>query len=190
MPGSGYKCGVADETVLNRCLHCMMLALGGLFYRLIAPYQQLPFSLARLIDVRHTEEFRKKCAREFLAMPTCCLDEGVSLPLRATNASVEDMMSSQTLSVLAMVFSTKSINIAIELDFARASSQRQAMRKRAQSLASMSAKHVLSEIAHQHRCREEYLLRDQNDPILLPGFYEDPALLGQVVIGAEGLGNS
>jgi hypothetical protein len=111
-------------------------------HRLVTPYHQYPYRIAKLVDssLSHTERLRE--ADLFHNRNNCCLDPHFSIPLKSQASTGSQLITDAQL--------TKSIALAFKA-FARAADQRGSQRGRAQSTASAAAKHVVSEIALPHR---------------------------------------
>ena len=140
--------------------------MGQLQSRLVRPYQQFPYSLAKLVDTSMTMNDRREFARTVLATRTCCRDPFFTTPvleqMEQKGGPHAILPGSEFLLDLTNAFAGKCCNIQLELNFARASSSRQAMRGRKHVISSMTAKHIIAECkvshinnldGHQPRCR-------------------------------------
>jgi hypothetical protein len=136
----------------DRKLWCLLTTTGQLLNRLVQPYQQYPLRLARLVDENLPYELRLDEANQFLRTPECCLDEHYSLPLQRKISSPHELLDPGLIhNALVLTFRSKNINIEVETNFARAANQRSSTRGRSQHTSSAAAKHVVSEIALQHK---------------------------------------
>jgi len=148
--------GCDAHAALERLQFCIVSVVGQIWRRLYLPYTTWPWRLASLLDDQLSGDTRLAIATSFTSSPICCMDEGFSLALRVMmdqrNYTADDMMPHGRLhGLLRATFANKNVNLEVETNFARASSQRQAMRGRRHSLASMATKHLLCESQLAHR---------------------------------------
>lgn len=130
------------------------MTIGQLYNRMIRPYVEMPFSLAKLVDSSVSESERIEFANTLLSKKDCCLEKHFSKPVinelrrYGANAVVEN---TALRSDLEGAFRMKTSNLEVELNFSRANSMRIAMRGRAHSMCSLTSKHVGAEIKLAHR---------------------------------------
>jgi hypothetical protein len=131
---------------------CLVTAAAQVLHRLVTPYHQYPYRIAKLVDssLSHTDRLHE--ANLFHNRNNCCLDPHFSIPLKSKASTGSQLITEERLTKsITLAFMTKNINIEVETNFARAANQRGSQRGRAQSTASAAAKHVVSEIALSHR---------------------------------------
>ena len=128
----------------------LVTGIGQTHHRLVLPYQQLPFVLLNLIDPGFSEEEKKHLSTWFWNLPRCCLCEALCQPLKALVHSESDLRLGYGLKLLQAIASTKTTNIEVENNFARAGAHT-AGRGRNEFVQGLSAKHVLAEIKLLHR---------------------------------------
>lgn len=133
----------------------LVVTIGQLYSRLIQPYLVMPFSLATLVDKSRSEPERVQIADQLLAKPRCCVESNFAQPVldevRQCGGSRVFLANSALYQDLESSLRMKVSNLEIELNFARASSMRTAMRGRAHSICSLTAKHVGAEMKLSHR---------------------------------------
>ncbi len=131
-----------------------LMALGQLQHRLLKPYQRLPLKMAKLVDTSIPQHRRLDLAAAFCALDKCCLDPLFAQPViqAARDAGGSHTLVSGTLADdLGVAMRTKTSNMEIELNFARASNARQVTRGRSDTISSMIAKHVSAEVKLGHQ---------------------------------------
>ena len=134
--------------------------MGQLNHRLCRKYKQLPLSLGQLINTDLNVEQREALMKQYLSLKDCCVERHFAAPVLADlRMDGLDGLKDD----LKMAFRSKTSNIEIETNFARASSSRMAMRGRSHTIPSMTAKHVVSEIKMIHS-RMEHQLRQSESP--------------------------
>ncbi len=131
----------------------LVIAVGGIWRRLVKPYRRFPFCLALLVDPHTSTEHKTQLAKFFLNLSPCCLDVSYTGPLRQHVNSVEDLLSDNSIGqhILKGSFSSKNHNIAVETSFGRAASMRQTNRGRTDRSHNMCSKHLLAEISYAHK---------------------------------------
>lgn len=126
-----------------------LITLGQLQHRLVKPYERFPLKLASLVDATKSLDSRLNLARDFCGMSSCCLGPLFSNPVNQAardEGGSHSLVTGQLSKELEIAFRSKTSNIEIELNFARASCSRQSMHGRAHNISSMAAKHVSAEI--------------------------------------------
>ena len=143
------------------------MCIGQLNERLIRPYQRMPLQLASLVDASHSEEYRLNRATDFLQKRSCCVERHCARPIleemRKSGGSKSILPGNVFFDDLSSFFRMKNSNIEIELNFARSSNMRRAMRGRNHSISSMTSKHVGAEIKLAQR-RQQALLPKKETP--------------------------
>lgn len=130
------------------------VTIGQMLRRLVWPYMKLPLKLSQLIDTDISAERRLHMLRNFLGMEKCCVDQLCAWPLLddvRQNGGEESLFNEPVKTNLEMIMRSKVSNIEVELNFSRAASSRQAMRGKAHSIASMTAKHISAEVKLSQR---------------------------------------
>lgn len=117
-------------------------------------YQLFPWRLLQILHSSTTQEKRIEIIQEFKSAKACCVDMGFTATLRnwIDDQPAETLCDPsnpfvQTLILLAL---SKATNIEVECNFSRAAAARQYTRGSAHWCSTMSSKHVLSELHHQH----------------------------------------
>lgn len=110
----------------------------------------MPYSMTALVDPSRSKHERVEFARQLLSKPSCCVEHNFAKPvlneLRCAGGADSLFSNPDLLADIASSFRMKCSNIEIELNFARASNMRTAMRGRAHGLSSIVAKHVGAEV--------------------------------------------
>lgn len=150
-PMIGLPWGKAPPDFLDMMFWALTTQIGQTYHRLVMPYRSLPFILANLIDDDVVSEEKRELASWFMALPRCCLDAATSYPLREIIKTEWDLLHGCGVKILQSICSTKTTNIEVENNFARAHSSKMTGRGRNEFVQSMSAKHLLSEIKLHHR---------------------------------------
>ena len=110
--------------------------------------------MAKLVDTNIPEYQRLDLAAAFCALDQCCVDPLFAQPViqAAIDAGGSHTLVSGTLADdLGMAMRTKTSNMELELNFARASNARQVTRGRSDTIGSMVAKHVSAEVKLGHQ---------------------------------------
>lgn len=106
--------------------------------------------MANLVDETIPEKDRVELAALMLQKKDCCREKHFAVPvlqeMQKSGGPAAILPGTEFHADLAASFRMKTSTVELELNFARASSQRGAMRKRCHGAAAMSAKHVGSEI--------------------------------------------
>ena len=121
-----------------------------MYHRLVMPYQQLPFVLVNLIDPEFSDAAKQRLSTWFWNLPRCCLCQALCQPLKDHVASERDLRLGSGVKILQAVASTKTTNIEVENNFARAGSHSTG-KGRNEFAQGLSAKHVLAEVKLLHR---------------------------------------
>ena len=135
------------------CFQMLLDMTASVWRRQVRKHQQFPWLLAALLDPDVPQRQREDLLSSFFALSPCCLEPGTALPLKQKFAPVGlsclDRGSTFQQTLLCM-FSSKSTNVELENNFARSSSARAYVRGRKHTTATLSCKHILSELKHQH----------------------------------------
>ena len=138
-----------DSAFYGFLQQCVLMLIGEIYDRVVQPFTAWPRRLALLLDDNMSHDARAQVATEFTRASPCCLDEGISLAIRARHQQPDDLLQPGARRLLHMVFSQKISNIACETNFARAGAQHRVQAGKTALLGSMAAKHVLSELTSQ-----------------------------------------
>ena len=121
---------------------------------LVYPYQQYPWRLLRMLHSETTFDDRVGMIDTFKACGPCCLDLGFSSVLkRLWGMEPSNQLAhtnSEFLGALVLLGCSKTSNVEVETNFARATSARICNRGVRHDASTMASKHVISELAHQH----------------------------------------
>ena len=130
-----------------------VVTVGSLWRRLVRPYRRPPLCFALLVDPHTNNRSKEALASFLLNMRSCCQDHAFTSPLRRHVASIDDVLSQDSIGqqILQGAFVSKNHNIAVETNFGRAASMRKTMRGMSERTHNMCAKHVLAEIHHNHK---------------------------------------
>ena len=126
-----------------------LIAIGQLYHRLVRPYQRLPLQLASLLDDSKPIDDRKQLVDEMMRLSPCCVDALFGLPVLKCfqqEGGAAALDGGAIVGDLETALRVKVSNLEIELNFARASTSRNAMQRKTHKVASMVAKHVTAEI--------------------------------------------
>lgn len=116
-----------------------------------------PWKLACLWDPKFPEGLKREILNSFLNLGDCCLDDGFSKPLRdrlqSEMLAVENQLGGEGKlnKILFAAFTSKSQNVELENNFARSSSSKMYVRGKLHSSTTMSCKHTIAEIHHNHK---------------------------------------
>jgi hypothetical protein len=140
------------ENRYHKLLQAVLMIVGQLEDRFVLPHiERFPYLLCGLVDPRVDDEKKRAIADRLVAARGCCLDD-FSLNIKTlSNGDVNTLLPGGRLNrALLICFQTNPTNIVVECAFARAACQRASGRGKRQTLASMSAKHMLSEMRAAH----------------------------------------
>ena len=149
------------ESAKSLLFQTLVQVQGELWKDLVVVYQRYPWRLLPMIYSGVAMEAKLALAADFLTSNDCDIDPGFTKCLKdflATGgfnlAEVDPAAILQegsiVLQVLTFLSMSKSSNVEVECNFARASSARQAMRGRCHLSSTMSSKHILAELTHLH----------------------------------------
>eukprot|EP00438_Fugacium_kawagutii_P002505 Skav232494 [mRNA] locus=scaffold3757:91032:92048:- [translate_table: standard] len=127
---------------------------SALWRKLVQKHSQYPFALAAILDPEFPQEQKVHLLDDFFSLSPCCLEQGTCVDLKTTFADIGVQAclqpGSRFFQTLVMLFTSKTSNVELENNFARSSSSRAYLRGRRHSSATMSVKHLISELKHQH----------------------------------------
>ena len=136
---------------LQKAAWSVLTVLGETFVRLVLPYLEYPWRLARLCNPALDREAKLNLVKQFRRAKEEKLDVGFSLRLRSAVNSVDDLLPGGRFEgVIRLLSITKVINVEIEDNFARAAAMRRAGAGRPYSQHGAGAKHVLAELKAIH----------------------------------------
>lgn len=136
----------------------LLMCIGQLQERLIRPYLMLPLSMGALVDTSRLPEERISLAQSMLQKRDCCVEKHFAAPvlmeMQQSGGAASVLPGSVLFDDLSTCLRTKTYNLEIELNFARASNMRKAMRGRKHNIASMCSKHIGAEVKLAQRRRQ------------------------------------
>ena len=138
-----------EGNVLAKVFQCLYRVASGVWRRLVLPYRTFPFSLAGIIDERHSVEMRHRIAEGLLQACPACRDSGLSAPL-ADRFRTAASLQTDGKPVLEAAFTARTTTLELENAFARATSMRTYLRGMLQSQSTAASKHVLAEVKTYH----------------------------------------
>jgi len=122
--------------------------------RIVYKYNQYPWLFGAVLDPRFPDDQKNDLLTDFFSKPDCCLEPGAARDLKkmfqTTGVSDCLKLGSDFFRVLMMIFTAKSTNVEIECNFARSTCSRSFMHGQRHCAATMSCKHLLAELKHQH----------------------------------------
>lgn len=126
---------------------------SSVWWRQVRKHQTYPWLLAVLLDSNFPVHLKEERLNHFFATPDCCLEEGCSIPLKKKYAHMGDACldpGSMFMKTLVCMMSSKTTNVELENNFARSSTGRSYLHGKRHFASTMSCKHLLSELKHQH----------------------------------------
>lgn len=120
----------------------------------VCVYQTYPWRLLQILHSSTTHEKRLELIGEFKTAKACDIDMGFTATLRNwvgdQPAGTLCNPSSNFMQALILLALSKASNIEVECNFSRAAAARNYTRGSSHSCATMSSKHLLAELCHQH----------------------------------------
>lgn len=118
-------------------------------------HESYPWKLAPILDRDYPQELKRKVLTHFFGLSRCCLEDGYAGPLQEkfASAGIDECLrqGSSFMMCLVNTFCSKTQNVELENNFARASSARAYVRGNRHSSATMCCKHVASDIHESHQ---------------------------------------
>lgn len=142
--------GTTPQSFTSELFWCCVSTVGHLWHRLVAPYRQPPLNLARLVDHRTNERYKRRLAQWFLDLPDCCQCSSFLKPLGALKLTQDDLLEGCGRSILHAAFHCKNTNLEVEDNFARAVSMKGACRGKTDKSHTMFSKHLLADLRAAH----------------------------------------
>ena len=116
---------------MDLAIYCTIMCLVELMVRGIWPYLQAPWAWAKVVDPRISVSEKTRLIQSLLSSAPCCTDFGFTLRLQsaADNQVEEFLPNGRFYSAIELLSCHRTINVAIEDCFARATGQAQASRR-------------------------------------------------------------
>ena len=148
LPGIDWD---AEETTFFQLLVDMSSCV---WKRLARKHLAYPWRLAMLLDPHCSATTKENLLADFFGQNMCCLESGSSQDLKTRFEAIGVQgcleLGSSFMRLMVLMFSSKTTNVQLENDFARATTSRSYLHGQRHCASTMASKHLLAELKHQH----------------------------------------
>ena len=107
-----------------------------------------------LLDPHCSATTKENLLADFFGQNMCCLESGSSQDLKTRFEAIGVQgcleLGSSFMRLMVLMFSSKTTNVQLENDFARATTSRSYLHGQRHCASTMASKHLLAELKHQH----------------------------------------